>query len=535
MKKIFLTCLLCFSSFLTANDSNWFYTTKLNDYTTAVLKTVESEPQKAMASVDDYIPITAVDMAQQQFLYTQIYGGLDYPEKMLQHSELGLKAIDADAEPWLSNLLIITQIDALDRLGKVYGKVEVLKNIIQWSEENKHDILSTLALIQLSFLYIRSEDYNQALIHIQAAIELAPTEGVLINKADVASHIAGIYVYRNEFELAMPYFAAAYQQEQVENNILGMSIQLFEMGRANIELDNNELGLSQLHQSRELSQSIGDAQGVAYASSELANHFINQQAYAKAEEMLMSSSELFKQAGNTFMLFDNLMQLSQLNTETGQFSQAQYHINAAEELVQNSDIRYGETTINKRKAHLLYAMGKHQQAFDLFVDASKQQALLESQFSTEKLHEIRTRYEVEKNAMKNQLLSKRNTAQSQIIGSQSKQRLYLTVFLVFMAGFLVVLIWFNHKLRKQSSRLHELANYDELTGLRNRNNMVNSIRRRLKKMNDHDDFTLVMIDLDHFKTINDTYGHALGDKVLRLFGTFCKELEPHTKWIGRMG
>ncbi len=535
MKLLILTVLLCFTSFLSANDSKWFYTTQLNEYSSAVLKTIESDPQQALDSVKKYQPLSAVDLAQQHLLYSQVHGALDYPEKMLEHSKLGLQAIDPEAEPWLASLLVIAQVDAEDRLGQMSGNIDKIKNIITWSKNEKHASLATLALIQLSYLYIRIEDYNLALIALQEAEEIAPIEGSLINQSDVASHIAGIYVYRNEFELALPYFESTYQQEKSDNNILGMSIQLFEMGRANLELNNHESGINQLLESIELSKSIDDNQGVAYASSELAYHHIEQQAYDRAESLLISSLDLFKQAGNSYMLFDNLIQLSQLKTATGRFTEAQNHITAAEQVNQESDFRYGETSINKRKAHLLSAQGNHQEAFDLYVTATKQQAELESKFSTEKLHEIRARYEVEKNAMKNQLLAEQNSAQGETIEFQSKQSLLLSLFLVLMAGFLIVLIGFNRKLKKQSSRLHELANFDELSGLRNRSNIVGSIRRKLDKLNENDAFTLVMIDLDHFKTINDTYGHALGDKVLKLFGQLCAKLQPHTKWVGRMG
>ena len=58
------------------------------------------------------------------------------------------------------------------------------------------------------------------------------------------------------------------------------------------------------------------------------------------------------------------------------------------------------------------------------------------------------------------------------------------------------------------------ASTDSLTGLLNRRSLENKVRAL---RNDRTSFALVMADLDHFKQLNDTYGHETGDRALRLF------------------
>jgi len=68
------------------------------------------------------------------------------------------------------------------------------------------------------------------------------------------------------------------------------------------------------------------------------------------------------------------------------------------------------------------------------------------------------------------------------------------------------------ELLDRPSRLAQDASIDPLTGLANRR----TLGRALGRLSPQD--TVVMIDLDHFKVINDTLGHREGDQVLRLFG-----------------
>lgn len=71
--------------------------------------------------------------------------------------------------------------------------------------------------------------------------------------------------------------------------------------------------------------------------------------------------------------------------------------------------------------------------------------------------------------------------------------------------------------RVQEGRILEVRAYtDDLTTLPNRRAFFEEGRRLLaRSQRQHEDVTLMMMDLDHFKTINDTYGHASGDRALR--------------------
>ncbi|WP_447553895.1 diguanylate cyclase [Vreelandella sp. EE22] len=73
----------------------------------------------------------------------------------------------------------------------------------------------------------------------------------------------------------------------------------------------------------------------------------------------------------------------------------------------------------------------------------------------------------------------------------------------------------EERLREANERLDHLASHDSLTGLLNRRAGLQYLDEELKRCRRYGgELSIVMFDLDNFKTVNDTYGHATGDAVL---------------------
>ncbi len=72
----------------------------------------------------------------------------------------------------------------------------------------------------------------------------------------------------------------------------------------------------------------------------------------------------------------------------------------------------------------------------------------------------------------------------------------------------------NHKLKEAKGQADLLARTDLLTGLKNRRAFFEVGEALLDNAHGHP-FSLVMLDIDKFKLINDTYGHATGDEVIK--------------------
>lgn len=80
----------------------------------------------------------------------------------------------------------------------------------------------------------------------------------------------------------------------------------------------------------------------------------------------------------------------------------------------------------------------------------------------------------------------------------------------------------NH-LRKKNEQLLQLAIKDDLTQIYNRSYFLNALHKKLKEVRPGDVFSLLMLDIDLFKQVNDTYGHIKGDYVLKEISGLMQE------------
>ncbi|WP_374257084.1 GGDEF domain-containing protein [Aquabacterium sp.] len=95
----------------------------------------------------------------------------------------------------------------------------------------------------------------------------------------------------------------------------------------------------------------------------------------------------------------------------------------------------------------------------------------------------------------------------------------------------------KNELAHALTRIQILATRDELTGLYNRRHMREVMAQHQKRLarSGYHRFCLALVDLDHFKRINDTHGHGIGDEVLKRFAAILQSALRETDVLARWG
>ncbi len=92
------------------------------------------------------------------------------------------------------------------------------------------------------------------------------------------------------------------------------------------------------------------------------------------------------------------------------------------------------------------------------------------------------------------------------------------------------------ELQRALAHIGDMATRDDLTKLPNRRRMTELLEEHAVRLaRGWPDFYVAMVDLDHFKHVNDSYGHAAGDEVLRAFAMHARAVLRNTDIVGRWG
>jgi diguanylate cyclase (GGDEF)-like protein/PAS domain S-box-containing protein len=90
--------------------------------------------------------------------------------------------------------------------------------------------------------------------------------------------------------------------------------------------------------------------------------------------------------------------------------------------------------------------------------------------------------------------------------------------------------------KRDEARLKELATTDGLTGLNNRRHFMELAGMHLEQAGRYSKpFSLITLDVDYFKSVNDTYGHDAGDRVLTTLSRLCEDACRKVDVVGRLG
>jgi diguanylate cyclase (GGDEF)-like protein len=174
-----------------------------------------------------------------------------------------------------------------------------------------------------------------------------------------------------------------------------------------------------------------------------------------------------------------------------------------------------------------------------YADMTRFADRLRQRTETERVHAqagMQVRFDTDRAQQQNVLLAKdKALAQVQLKRQGDVMALSIAVAVASLVAVATLgyVVWANRRYRRQ---LTQLAERDELTGLDNRRKLVYTAAEQISRIRTRGgELAIALVDLDHFKAINDRYGHASGDVVLKHFATTAKQQLRASDIVGRYG
>lgn len=499
---------------------------------------LQKSPKPALVEAKRQLKLLPVsDPARSRWLAigSEAAYALALPATAVKYAKEALDRPDLDAE--MQQRLALALAQAEDLSGNSNESIKLLMTVVGTLEQGGFDPQYMVdALSARAAAYYSLGNFRAALADLLRAYPLTPEHGPRTIRADISTSLGNVYAAIEDDEHAEQFYKEAIDYSVANETWVRASIAEYSL--ATVYRRQGEWARSAEYFERSLrhSELSDDTQGEAYAEFGLAQVAEKLEDFDRAERMYLASLPVFVEAGDVLPQANIARGLARIALHRKHYELALEHIARSLELagtIEEFDLTY---RLLELRAEVEYAMGDVKAAYlSQKKSGEVKQSWLEAR-NNESLSEMRVRFDTERQAQQNALLTKENQLNAAKLAEQRQTtRLYVVsvVALLLVLGFLVFLA---HRSKQVRKRLAAQALTDELTGVANRRHAMAVLAAEVERARRYrTPLTIAMFDLDHFKQINDRFGHAAGDEVLQAFARWLHDSLRKTDCFGRIG
>lgn len=413
----------------------------------------------------------------------------------------------------------------LNVLGRNEASLVYYAEALRIFERLEDRIAQIQTLRSIGVSYYDMDRPAEALERYLEALRLAEPAGDALELAKTLANIGNVHYRTGNLAAAVPYqqrALEAFEGADFELGIAGVALNLGAIHRQ-LAIEDPEraaqawqLGRAALERSVAAFRSLAIPRGVANALGTLASLEYDAGNVDRGIERMREAVALRREIGDRYNLAIGLRRLAEMLAETGDFDSARQALEEGEVVAEGADTVGSLADILAGRARLEEAAGEFALALaylNRLRDLERQQATRETQ---ERLARLEAEYVAERAEQELALLRQERTIDELQLERTRTMRNALVVGAALLV-LLLVLAVSRYRLSQQAARqLATVARTDPLTGLANRRGFADAIEREIARATRSGvPFALAAIDLDHFKRVNDRYGHDAGDAVLR--------------------
>ncbi len=461
------------------------------------------------------------------------YSILELDHEARASAEKGLALLDGPTDPLRLELLATAALNIYTESGirDAIGTIEAAR--AQQPPESLSNLCLQIALGSLESrageqalatrtetkAYHDSEMPGRAEAHADAAIELS-------------SALRGVGAFPEALTLVREKIA----WDEAHDDSLALSVSTYIEGEILAAMREFNSAISTFEQARRLSVSLGDHQGVAFADMSICQSLLDLHRDRAAHARCERAARVFAGSNSTDVLKQTQVYLAMIALREGQARPALEILDRVLDH-QGTDVApSGVAVAYRTRARAYAALHEYPRAYSDLEEYVRRYTAENLARALRLQTTVRERSLAEQEIARNQVLQH----QLELIRERATRQAQTLRWVaaadtagILVIGFLSYILIANLRFRRQLMRL---ATEDNLTGMPNRGRTVELATAALEAAAAQNrPLTVAIIDLDHFKTINDRCGHAAGDYVLREFARVSRGSLRATDILGRWG
>jgi diguanylate cyclase (GGDEF)-like protein len=463
----------------------------------------------------------------------QAYSILELESKARDAVFKGLKYATDNTDPVRIMLLSLYAENVYDQAG-IAAAVKTTEEA--QAVQKRGSLEDICLLIGRGLLQYREDREDLAIGSLTQAYRSSTTPVLAEPHVLAAGVLATVLRGMGDYPQALALNQEAIDWDTAQHAPLALSVDRFLRGRILILMQKYAQAIDEFDDARKLSAMLNDTQGVAFADVRVCESRIELGQLIKARAACENALFTFIASRFSDEVKETEALLARIDLAEGHPEKALATLNEVLDHSGTDVLPLRVASLYQWRARTNAALHNYRDAYNDLSEYMRRYVSTNDADRTKQAVALRARFETDREIERNALLKREldlSHEQSQRQAQQLRWNAIAAVSAVLVIALLMYFLVSNFRYRQQLVRL---ASTDGLTGLPNRRRTAELATDALAAATESEKpLTIAIIDMDHFKFVNDRCGHATGDYVLREFARLGRESVRPEDALGRWG